>query len=141
MVPSGGSSRSDVGVPASVRDRELRHSAQVRRVTWIGLSANVGLSALKLTGGLLGGSQAVVADAVHSLSDTTAATVPGSGRPLVGDAHYFFLAPHFDVFFFLLPKHLSPITRLLSNRTLDFGAGRHLPETRLISLHHVPRGV
>lgn len=44
---------------------------EVKRVTWIGLAVNVLLSALKLAGGMLGHSQAIVADAVHSLSDTT----------------------------------------------------------------------
>jgi cation diffusion facilitator family transporter len=39
-------------------------------VTLIGLVVNVALSALKLAAGMVGNSQAVVADAVHSLSDT-----------------------------------------------------------------------
>lgn len=41
----------------------------VRRITWVGLAVNLALSAIKLGGGILGGSRAVVADAVHSLSD------------------------------------------------------------------------
>lgn len=41
----------------------------VRRVTWIGAAVNVALSAAKLVAGVAGSSQAVVADAVHSLSD------------------------------------------------------------------------
>lgn len=45
------------------------HVAQVRRVTWVGLAANLALSALKFVAGVVGSSQAVVADAVHSLSD------------------------------------------------------------------------
>ncbi len=45
------------------------NSAEVRRVTWIGLAANLLLAAMKLAGGFWGGSRAVVADAVHSLSD------------------------------------------------------------------------
>ena len=52
----------------TVREHDIR---QVRRVTWAGLGANVALSAMKLTAGLLGGSQAIVADGVHSLSDTS----------------------------------------------------------------------
>jgi len=44
-------------------------SDEVRRVTWVGLYANLALSALKFAGGVLGNSQAVIADAVHSLSD------------------------------------------------------------------------
>ena len=44
-------------------------SAQTRRVTWIGLFVNIGLSVLKFVVGWLGHSQAVIADAFHSLSD------------------------------------------------------------------------
>jgi cation diffusion facilitator family transporter len=44
-------------------------TSQVRRITWVGLVANVLLSAFKMTVGILGLSQAVVADAVHSMSD------------------------------------------------------------------------
>lgn len=40
-----------------------------RRITWIGLWSNVLLSVIKLIGGWLGHSQALVADAIHSLSD------------------------------------------------------------------------
>ncbi|MEE8400288.1 MAG: cation diffusion facilitator family transporter [Desulfobacterales bacterium] len=42
---------------------------RVRRITWIGLLVNLFLSVLKFTVGYLGSSQAVIADAVHSLSD------------------------------------------------------------------------
>ncbi|MBN1781797.1 cation transporter [bacterium] len=42
---------------------------QIRRVTWTGLAVNLGLSAVKFIVGWLGSSQAVIADAVHSLSD------------------------------------------------------------------------
>ena len=40
-----------------------------RKVTWIGAGANAALIALKLAGGIFGHSQALVADAMHSLSD------------------------------------------------------------------------
>ena len=43
--------------------------ALVRRAAWVGLSVNALLSAVKGLAGLIGGSQAVVADALHSLSD------------------------------------------------------------------------
>ena len=43
---------------------------EVKRVTWVGLATNVALSIMKLVGGTLGRSHAVVADGVHSLSDT-----------------------------------------------------------------------
>lgn len=43
----------------------------IRKVTLIGLIVNLLLFGFKLTAGLVGASQAVVADAVHSLSDCT----------------------------------------------------------------------
>jgi len=45
--------------------------AYVRKVTWIGLLTNIGLSGLKFAAGYLGRSQALIADAIHSLTDTT----------------------------------------------------------------------
>jgi len=42
---------------------------QARRVTWIGLGVNLFLAALKMACGVIGTSQALVADAAHSLSD------------------------------------------------------------------------
>jgi len=45
-------------------------SAEVRRVTLWGLATNLGLAAVKFLFGFLGHSQALVADAVHSLSDS-----------------------------------------------------------------------
>jgi len=39
------------------------------KVTWVGLFANLFLIALKLIGGIIGRSQALIADAVHSISD------------------------------------------------------------------------
>jgi len=44
--------------------------SQVRFAGWMGLVVNLALAAAKFSAGLLGHSQAVVADAVHSLSDT-----------------------------------------------------------------------
>ncbi len=45
------------------------HADQVKRVTWAGLIANLGLAGGKFLAGTIGHSQAVTADAVHSLSD------------------------------------------------------------------------
>jgi len=42
---------------------------QIKRVTWSGLVINAGLSLLKFIVGIAGRSQAVLADAVHSVSD------------------------------------------------------------------------
>lgn len=46
-------------------------TAQILRVTYIGMIANLFLCAFKFAGGFVGHSQAMVADAVHSLSDMT----------------------------------------------------------------------
>ncbi len=43
--------------------------SQIKKVTWIGLFINVALAAIKFIFGFIGSSQAVIADAVHSLSD------------------------------------------------------------------------
>ena len=50
-------------LPISGRNR------QVKRITWIGLGLNVLLTVLKLVAGVVGHSQAMIADAVHSVSD------------------------------------------------------------------------
>lgn len=42
---------------------------EIRYVTWVGLAVNLLLTAAKFASGILGHSQAVVADAVHSMSD------------------------------------------------------------------------
>lgn len=52
--------------PYTAGDREIK----IRKITWIGLLANVGLSAFKIFAGVAGHSQAVVADGIHSISDT-----------------------------------------------------------------------
>ncbi|MCF0215030.1 MAG: cation transporter [Fibrobacteraceae bacterium] len=56
------------------------NGVDVRRVTWVGLAWNVLLSVGKLLAGIWGGSQALVADAVHSISDfvTDIAVLVGS---------------------------------------------------------------
>ena len=51
------------------RVRKKDDSAEVRRVTWIGLGWNAALSVAKFIVGVLGNSQALVADAVHSATD------------------------------------------------------------------------
>lgn len=48
----------------------VNHTAgSIRRITWIGVVLNLFLAAFKFAVGILGRSQAVVADAVHSISD------------------------------------------------------------------------
>jgi len=60
----------------------MRFSGEVyvRRVTWIGFIINILLSGLKFAAGYFGQSQAMIADAIHSLTDTTTdlAVIAGS---------------------------------------------------------------
>jgi cation diffusion facilitator family transporter len=73
-------------MPTGDNDRknpEKRRTAReqtVRRVTWIGLLINIGLCGLKFAAGYFGRSQALIADAIHSLTDTTTdiAVIAGS---------------------------------------------------------------
>ena len=58
----------DHAPPVASGDPERNRA--VRRVTWGALAANLALSALKFAAGIFGHSQAIVADAVHSLSDS-----------------------------------------------------------------------
>lgn len=62
------------------RVRKKDDSAEVRKVTWVGLGWNAALSVAKLVVGVVGNSQALVADAVHSASDfaTDVAVIVGS---------------------------------------------------------------
>jgi cation diffusion facilitator family transporter len=49
---------------------DISRVGETRRVTVLGLVANLLLSVLKVVGGVMSNSQALVADAVHSLSDS-----------------------------------------------------------------------
>ncbi|MDR1758918.1 MAG: cation diffusion facilitator family transporter [Fibrobacter sp.] len=63
------------------RIKELNNNgAPVRHVTWIGFVINLVLSGAKFAVGYFGGSRALIADAVHSLSDmvTDVAVILGS---------------------------------------------------------------
>lgn len=66
-----------------ITDREQ----QVRKVTWIGLVLNLFLSALKFAAGYFGRSQALIADAIHSLSDLT------SDIAVIAGSHYWSRPP------------------------------------------------
>lgn len=59
---------SDAGANLD-NDRDASGARQARRVTLVGLAVNTLLTAFKFAAGILGRSQAVVADAVHGLSD------------------------------------------------------------------------
>jgi cation diffusion facilitator family transporter len=56
---------------SAAKTEDRRHKSDVLFVTWVGLGVNAALFVLKLTGGIVGASQAIVADAVHTLSDTS----------------------------------------------------------------------
>ena len=63
-------------------DNNLKTSreADVRKITWIGLLINITLACIKFAAGYFGRSQALIADAIHSLTDTTTdvAVIAGS---------------------------------------------------------------
>lgn len=61
--------------------------AMTRRVTWIGIVLNLALAAAKFVLGILGASQALVADAVHSLSDL------GTDAMVIVGVHYWARPP------------------------------------------------
>jgi cation diffusion facilitator family transporter len=48
----------------------VERDKKIRSVTWSGLFLNVVLSAFKIFAGIVGHSQAIVADGIHSISDT-----------------------------------------------------------------------
>lgn len=62
--------------------RTIPRIRQVKTVTWKGLVINLLLSAVKFLAGFLGHSAAMVADAVHSLSDTATDLVVLAGLKL-----------------------------------------------------------
>lgn len=47
----------------------VQETERIRHITWVGLAVNLLLAGFKLAAGLVGRSQAVVADSFHSLSD------------------------------------------------------------------------
>jgi cation diffusion facilitator family transporter len=53
------------------RHDDVQQVRQARQITWIGLAINLALFVAKFVLGFLGSSQAVIADAFHSLSDVT----------------------------------------------------------------------
>ena len=59
----------------------------VRKVTWVGLWLNVFLAVIKFTAGIYGKSQALVADAIHSLTDLT------TDIAVIAGSHYWSLPP------------------------------------------------
>lgn len=63
-----------------VRDAgRLGDKGLAMRVSWVSIGVNVGLTAAKLAAGILGGSHAMVSDAVHSASDVFSTFVVMAG--------------------------------------------------------------
>lgn len=50
-------------------NQPTERTRKIYRATWIGMVVNIALSLLKLAAGILGRSGAMIADAVHSISD------------------------------------------------------------------------
>ena len=72
------------------RVRKEDNGGDVRRVTWVGLGWNAALSVGKFFAGYFGGSQALVADAIHSASDfiTDIAIIVTDGTSLDDEASW-----------------------------------------------------
>ena len=62
----------------------------VRKVTWVGLLANLFLAGFKFIAGISGRSQALVADAIHSLTDLT------TDIAVIAGSHYWSRPPDDD---------------------------------------------
>jgi cation diffusion facilitator family transporter len=60
---------SGEGLPISAAERRYR---ETQRVTWLGTLADALLAVLKVTFGVIGQSQALIADGLHSLADVAA---------------------------------------------------------------------
>lgn len=76
-----------------IKESVLQREKEIFRVTWIGSSVNFGLLVFKFVAGIVGHSAAMVADAVHSLSDFVTdiiviAFVRISGKPEDEDHGY-----------------------------------------------------
>ena len=61
-------------------DTQSSREKYVRKITWIGLLTNILLAGIKFSAGYFGRSQALVADAIHTLTDTATdiAVIAGS---------------------------------------------------------------
>ena len=74
---------------ASILDDAAREKT-VRKVTWVGLLANLFLAGFKFIAGISGRSQALVADAIHSLTDLT------TDIAVIAGSHYWSRPPDDD---------------------------------------------
>jgi cation diffusion facilitator family transporter len=81
--------RKDNGEQASTSHDASREKI-VRKVTWVGLFANLFLAGFKFLAGIMGRSQALVADAIHSLTDLT------TDIAVIAGSHYWSRPPDDD---------------------------------------------
>lgn len=51
-------------------DLPMDRDKKIREVTWVGFFLNILLSVFKISAGMMGHSQAIIADGIHSISDT-----------------------------------------------------------------------
>jgi cation diffusion facilitator family transporter len=104
----------------------------IEKITWIGLIANVALAVIKLIIGVAGSSQAVVADALHSFSDTASDLV------ILFGVRYW-TAPPDDCHPFGHQKIESFVTIVISLILLGVAAG--IGYNAIVSLMHpiIPR--
>ncbi len=76
--------------PQTVALQEANTEKVVRKVTWIGLWVNLFLAGFKFAAGIFGRSQALVADAIHSLTDLT------TDIAVIAGSHYWARPPDDD---------------------------------------------
>jgi cation diffusion facilitator family transporter len=79
----------DNGEQAS-RSHDASREKIVRKVTWVGLFVNLFLAGFKFIAGIFGRSQALVADAIHSLTDLT------TDIAVIAGSHYWSRPPDDD---------------------------------------------
>ena len=72
------------------RPHDAAREKIVRKVTWVGLWANLFLAGFKFIAGISGKSQALVADAIHSLTDLT------TDIAVIAGSHYWSRPPDDD---------------------------------------------
>ncbi len=106
---------------------EFSAAQQVRRVTWVGFFVNLGLTVFKCVAGILGSSQAVLADGIHSLSDSMTDLV------VIVGSHYWSRPP--DAEHPYGHRRLETFVTILIGLVL-FGAGVGIAWEALQSIRH-----
>ncbi len=113
------------------RDATDAKEREIRKVTWVGFGLNIFLSIMKILAGVFGKSQAVLADGIHSLSDTSTdiAVIAGSyywSRPPDSNHPY----GH---------KRIETIVSIFIGVVL-FAAGAGIGVEAMRTLRHTPTG-